>query len=242
MVGAVASQALTLTVLDHIAKNARIFTSMATSKLQRALGKALDQNFPHFYVRENHRPEWLLSSDNTRLELDFYIEEIKTAFEVQGAQHYQFTPFFHKNREDFEKRKRADQEKRDLCYGKGIRLIEIFTETDCQVAIENIKEKHCKQDKYYYQETNNPSEKLARKMELLRKAIKTQPNPQQVEKRIRKLVQQAEFHGFYIADESINKYIKDHDIKLLSCDLCDKKRKFTEKGLREHTQSIHQSR
>lgn len=128
---------------------------MATSKLQRRLGDMLDANFPQFHIKENHRPDWLISSDKTKLELDFYIEELKIAFEVQGAQHYQFTPLFHRDMNGFEKRLRLDQEKKDLCYGRGIRLIEIFTETDAIIAVKEIIEKHMPAkdtSKYSYQD------------------------------------------------------------------------------------------
>jgi len=57
---------------------------MATSKLQRKFGDLLDINFPQYRIRENYRPDWLISSDDTWLELDFYIEDLKIAYEVQG--------------------------------------------------------------------------------------------------------------------------------------------------------------
>jgi len=113
----------------------------------------LDQRLPEYRIRENYRPDWLISSDNTWLELDFYIEELKIAFEVQGEQHYKFIPFFHKTEDDFKKRRRHDHEKKILCYGKGIRFIEIITEFDAEIAIKNIEEKIVReQPKYFYQD------------------------------------------------------------------------------------------
>jgi hypothetical protein len=116
--------------------------NMATSKLQRRVGYLLDREFPQYRIRENYRPDWLVSDNRTKLELDFYIEEIKMAFEIQGAQHYQFIEFFHGTRDAFEKRKCYDQQKKDLCYGAGVRLIEIFTETDAIVAIRELSDKY----------------------------------------------------------------------------------------------------
>jgi hypothetical protein len=55
----------------------------------------LDREFPQYRIRENYRPDWLLSSNITKLELDFYIEELKIGVEVQGEQHYKFVEFFH---------------------------------------------------------------------------------------------------------------------------------------------------
>jgi hypothetical protein len=113
---------------------------MATSKLQIAVGNMLDKTFPGFSVRENYRPDWLRSSDLTILELDFYIDELNIAFEVQGIQHVQYVPFFHGDYDGFLKRKQFDQEKKDLCYGAGIRLIEIFSLMDALVEIKTLEE------------------------------------------------------------------------------------------------------
>jgi len=113
---------------------------MSTSKLQIAVGEMLDSTFPEFSIRENHRPDWLKSSSLTNLELDYFIEELSIGLEIQGAQHYQYVPFFHGSIENFDKRKLYDQEKKDLCYGNGIKLIEIFTLTDAIVAIKDIEE------------------------------------------------------------------------------------------------------
>jgi hypothetical protein len=114
--------------------------NMATSKLQIAVGDMLDNTFPQYHIHENCRPDWMLSSNLTKLELDFYIEEIKVAFEIQGAQHYQFVEFFHGTYEKFEQRKQYDQEKRDLCYGAGIKLFEIDTLMDAIIRIGEIKD------------------------------------------------------------------------------------------------------
>ena len=65
-------------------------------------------------IRENYRPDWMTSSEGTRLELDFYIEDEEIAIEVQGAQHYQYVPFFHGNKDNFDRSKKMDLEKKDL--------------------------------------------------------------------------------------------------------------------------------
>ncbi len=113
---------------------------MGTSKLQIEVGDLLDKTFPQYHINENYRPEWLRSSNLTKLELDFYIEELKIAFEVQGAQHFQFTPHFHKTEDDFKLRQRYDEEKKDLCRGAGVKLIEICTTMDAVIEIKNIEE------------------------------------------------------------------------------------------------------
>ena len=146
---------------------------MSTSKLQIIVGDRLDQDLPEFRIRENYRPDWLISSDNTRLELDFFIEETLIAFEVQGEQHYKFVPFFHKSEDDFRKHQLRDQQKRDLCEGKGIKLIEIFTEIDVIIAIKNIREKHCTQPTFCYGDDNlNRSLTSSQKKHIEKRRIK----------------------------------------------------------------------
>jgi hypothetical protein len=113
---------------------------MATSKLQIYTGDMLDKTFPEYHIKENYRPDWLMSSNITKLELDFYIEELKIGFEVQGIQHFEFTPYFHKDIADFEKRKQYDKEKNDLCEFYGVQLIEIFSTMDAVVEIKTLRE------------------------------------------------------------------------------------------------------
>jgi hypothetical protein len=115
---------------------------VATSKLQIAVGDMLDRTFPQYRIRENYRPDWLMSSNITKLELDFYIEELKIGIEVQGAQHYQFVPHFHGTLENYEKRKQYDKEKKDLCDGAGIKLVEIFSLMDAITEIKSLEDKY----------------------------------------------------------------------------------------------------
>lgn len=99
----------------------------------------LDKLFPQYHIKENYRPSWLVSPNGTVMELDFYIEELKVAFEIQGAQHFSFIPFFHKDYSDFQKRKLYDAEKKNLCYGAGINLVEICSTRDAELEIGKLK-------------------------------------------------------------------------------------------------------
>jgi hypothetical protein len=110
----------------------------AYSKLHNYTAKKLRDNLPDLRIMENYHPDWLLSPIGTRLELDIFLPEINTAIEIQGAQHFSFTSFFHKSYSDFEKQKEYDEEKRNLCYGAGIKLIEVCTEKDADIFIEKI--------------------------------------------------------------------------------------------------------
>ena len=42
------------------------------------------------------RPDWIKNKEGNKLELDFYCEELKLAFEYQGIQHEQYHQFFHR--------------------------------------------------------------------------------------------------------------------------------------------------
>jgi hypothetical protein len=98
---------------------------MATSKLQSEVSTILSTHLPDIDVKENYRPEWLITREGNRLELDFYIETLDLAIEVQGLQHYEYVPFFHGDVSGFEKRKTFDNFKREVCRQRNIALIEI---------------------------------------------------------------------------------------------------------------------
>lgn len=110
------------------------------SRLHEETYQRLRKEFPHLTLKENARPGWLISSNLTRLEIDIYIEELRTAVEIQGLQHYEFTPHFHKTYKEFTAQRKRDQEKRDLCRGNGIRMVEIATRSDLSGFISELRE------------------------------------------------------------------------------------------------------
>jgi hypothetical protein len=107
-----------------------------TSKLESYLSDKLYTRFGQFSIRQNYRPDWL-----NGLELDFYIDELKLAAEVQGDQHFSFVSFFHKTEDGFKQQKQRDAEKSLICFQNGIMLKEIFTEKDADLFIIFIQEK-----------------------------------------------------------------------------------------------------
>lgn len=139
-------------------------TMGAFSKLHNYTFWKLCSQFPGLDIKENAYPDWLISSNLTRLELDIYIEEINLAVEIQGAQHFEFIPFFHKTRENFEKRKMYDQEKRDLCYGKGIRLVEIEIEQDAEDLIDSLPAKEIRYDRTDFDSINGLKNQVIAKL------------------------------------------------------------------------------
>jgi hypothetical protein len=69
-------------------------------------------------------PEWLVSPERTRLELDGFCEDLSIAFEHQGDQHY--SPFsYYMSKEKYSRRIYLDEIKRKICSLRGILLIEV---------------------------------------------------------------------------------------------------------------------
>lgn len=72
------------------------------------------------------RPNFLRNDvTGYNLEIDLYNNDLKLAVEVQGDQHYRFTPFFHRNKETFLNQRYRDEMKKQKCMKAGITLIEI---------------------------------------------------------------------------------------------------------------------
>ena len=69
------------------------------------------------------KPSWLKNNQGNQMELDGYCIKLKIAFEYQGQQHYEYIPYFHKNKNKFERRLIDDETKRLLCKNNGIKLI-----------------------------------------------------------------------------------------------------------------------
>lgn len=66
------------------------------------------------------KPDWL-----NGLELDGFCEKLNLAFEYDGQQHYQFSKFFHRTEEKFERSQMMDILKNIKCKDQGIILIRI---------------------------------------------------------------------------------------------------------------------
>lgn len=95
-----------------------------TSKLEAKAKIILEHIFNRPFIRI--RPDFLENPvTGNNLELDLYNKELKLAIEVQGDQHYKFTPFFQKNKEAFLNQRYRDEIKKIYCKQNGITLIEI---------------------------------------------------------------------------------------------------------------------
>jgi|APGre2960657423_1045063.scaffolds.fasta_scaffold189434_1 hypothetical protein len=94
------------------------------SKLELLTKNHLETIFqkPFFKIR----PEFLKNESSGRnLEIDLFNKDIGLAVEIQGIQHYKFTPRFHLTPHQFSEQQQRDQKKALKCRQYGIKLIEV---------------------------------------------------------------------------------------------------------------------
>lgn len=95
-------------------------TSSGETKCREYLEEIFDRSF------DKIRPDWLNNPvTNCNLELDCYNDELKLALEYNGKQHYDFIPFFHKTKQNYQAQLYRDVIKRLTCEKMGIKLIEV---------------------------------------------------------------------------------------------------------------------
>lgn len=83
------------------------------------LRKRLEGFFPNLIIYEQ------MPCFGTRLRLDFYIKELRLAFEFDGVQHEVFVPHFHGTKRKFQRSKDRDCEKEQWCVINRIKLIRV---------------------------------------------------------------------------------------------------------------------
>ena len=96
------------------------------SKGERMCRRVLENIFKKPFPKE--RPDFLRNNalnNNMNLELDCYNPELRLGVEYNGRQHYEFIPFFHKNKEAFHNQKYRDYMKKNMCKKNGIHLISV---------------------------------------------------------------------------------------------------------------------
>jgi hypothetical protein len=100
-------------------------TQSNKSKGEIECKKVLENIFKKPFI--SIRPDFLKNTitGGNNLELDCYNSELKIAVEYNGIQHYKFSPFFHKNKDQFHNQKYRDDIKKRLCEENGILLIEV---------------------------------------------------------------------------------------------------------------------
>lgn len=89
--------------------------------------RALRELFPGRLFNKD-RPAFLnnpVTGGKYNLELDCFDPELKIAIEFDGAQHFKYIPFFHKNPEAFNNQKYRDYMKEVMCRDNGVILIRV---------------------------------------------------------------------------------------------------------------------
>ena len=77
---------------------------------------------------DKNRPDFLRNSvtgNKHNLELDCYNKQLRLAVEYNGRQHYDYIPYFHRNKEAFYNQKYRDEIKKRICKDLNITLIEV---------------------------------------------------------------------------------------------------------------------
>ena len=103
--------------------NGSLACSCNKKKSEECLGKLLEEIFPdNKFIKI--RPDWIKNKEGNNLELDFYCEYLKLAFEYQGIQHEEYNKFYHRGDiNNFYKQQEHDRIKKEICEKKGIKLI-----------------------------------------------------------------------------------------------------------------------
>lgn len=104
------------------------------SALHEKVREFLKEKFPNAQILEEiHIPGW-------NVYLDFYLPLYKLACEADGAQHAEFTPFFHKTKLGFAASKGRDNKKQNFCDMNRITLIR-FDEGEPEEWLKLLKSK-----------------------------------------------------------------------------------------------------
>lgn len=108
------------------------WSGRAASEGERSLGEKLRDLFPSITIYAQ------LPCVGTRLKLDYYIYDLKMAFEFDGRQHDEHVPFYHGDKRGFARAQERDQEKEEWCEINDIKLIRI---TEKELDIESLTRK-----------------------------------------------------------------------------------------------------
>jgi len=95
------------------------------SKQHKRAREILTELFGMFIILEE------VGLPSTKLEIDFFIPDIKMMIEVNGQQHYEYVRHFHGNKQGFYASKKRDNLKREWCSINNIQLVELnYLESD----------------------------------------------------------------------------------------------------------------
>jgi hypothetical protein len=107
---------------DYKPDPSEVDDSKGEIECRRVLNKLFNRPF------HKDRPNFLnnpVTGGKHNLELDCVDHELKIACEYNGAQHYKYIPYFHKNKQHFQTQMYRDDMKRRICKDEGYTLIEV---------------------------------------------------------------------------------------------------------------------
>ena len=85
----------------------------------------LEDNFLQNFRKANikfEREKTFPKLKGGKLRFDVWVPKYNSLFEIQGEQHYKFTPYFYKTYQDFAAAKIRDQKKIQFCLANNINL------------------------------------------------------------------------------------------------------------------------
>lgn len=103
---------------------------MSVSEGQYKLKRLLKKVFPQFCFEE----EYCIGEG---LRLDFFCKKLSLAFEFDGAQHEDFSLFFHKDKDAFEQQKQRDKRKERWARLNDVTLIRVRKEDLTEQILKN---------------------------------------------------------------------------------------------------------
>jgi hypothetical protein len=101
------------------------------SKLHKKAFKLAQEFYPHVEILEEVSLPGSRVNGGSVLQADIFLPIQKIIIEVHGEQHYNYIPFFHKNKRDFFRAKARDVNKRRWAEINGFIFIELpYNETE----------------------------------------------------------------------------------------------------------------
>jgi len=110
---------------------ARYHKSMNCSRGHYLVGVILSYLYPTF-IKVEEEPIG-------GLRLDWYIPELRLAFEFDGVQHFEYSEFFHRNKFEFQRAQDRDYQKSFLCEQEGIAIVRFAYDEDLTPALVRAK-------------------------------------------------------------------------------------------------------
>jgi hypothetical protein len=102
------------------------------SKIQYEIGQLISERFPADPILED------VPVPGEGFYLDFFLPKKMVAFEIQGAQHDKFIPFFHKTKRKFVEAQARDSRKLEFCRINDITLYTVRSPQEVIEILDNV--------------------------------------------------------------------------------------------------------